>query len=81
MKTIPLRTLIRQPLKVKRMTGIGKSVRITDEGEPLRIIKPAAVAGNGESGRRYAIDRIFAEVLAESPSKISAARLLEQSRR
>ena len=35
MKTISLRTLVREPLKVKRMTRAGQSVQVTDNGEPL----------------------------------------------
>jgi antitoxin (DNA-binding transcriptional repressor) of toxin-antitoxin stability system len=42
MKTITLRALLREPLKVKRWTAAGESVRITDRGQPLWIIQPAA---------------------------------------
>jgi hypothetical protein len=34
------RTLVREPLKVKRMTRTGKPVQVTDNGEPLWIIQP-----------------------------------------
>ena len=81
MKTITLRTLVREPLKVKRMTRTGKPVQVTDDGEPLWILQPANGTGTDEAARRQAIDEILDEVLHEKPSKISAARLLEESRR
>ena len=80
MKTISLRTLVREPLKVKRMTRSGKSVQVTDNGEPLWILPPANGSETDEEQRRLAIDEILDEVLREKPSKISAAKLLEQSR-
>ena len=81
MKTISLRTLVREPLKVKRMTRAGKSVQVTDNGEPLWILQPADGTDTDEAERRRAIDEILDEVLREKPSKISAAKLLEESRR
>jgi hypothetical protein len=41
MRTISLRTLFREPLKVKRMTRAGKSVQVTDNRQPLWILQPA----------------------------------------
>jgi len=81
MKTISLRTLVREPLKVKRMTRTGQSVQVTDNGEPLWILQPVKGTVADEKERRRAIDEIMDEVLREKPSKISAARLLEESRR
>ena len=81
MKTITLRTLVREPLKVKRMTRTGKPVQVTDNGHPLWILQPANGTAAYELERRRAIEEIFDEVLQERPSKISAARLLEESRR
>jgi len=81
MKTISLRTLVREPLKVKRMTRAGQSVQVTDNGEPLWILQPANGTDTDEAERRRAIDEILDEVLREKPSKISAAKLLEESRR
>ena len=81
MKTISLRTLVREPLKVKRMTRTGQPVQVTDNGEPLWILQPARGSEADELERRRAIEEIFDEVLRERPSKISAARLLEESRR
>ena len=81
MKTITLRTLVREPLKVKCMTRAGKPVQVTDNGEPLWILQPAHGTESDEAERRRAIDEILDEVLHEKPSKISAARLLDESRR
>jgi hypothetical protein len=80
MKTITLRTLVREPLKVKRWTRTGKSVQVTDSGEPLWILQPATAAP-AEEERRRATAAILDEVLRERPSRISAGRLLEASRR
>lgn len=81
MKTISLRTLVREPLKVKRMTRTGQSVRVTDNGHPLWILQPAYGTEADEAERRAAIDEILDEVLREKPPKLSAAKLLEDSRR
>ena len=81
MKTITLRTLVREPLKVKRMTRTGKPVQVTDDGEPLWILQSATGTDADETARRQAIDEILDEVLHEKPSRISAAKLLEESRR
>jgi hypothetical protein len=81
MKTITLRTLLREPLKVKRLTRSGTAVQVTDHGDPLWIIAPASGTAGNESERRREIDEILDHVLRETPSAISAAKLLEQSRR
>ena len=81
MKTISLRTLVRETLKVKRMTRTGQPVQVTDNGEPLWILQPANGSEADELERRRAIEEIFDELLQERPSKISAVRLLEESRR
>ncbi len=80
MTTISLRTLVRQPRKVKRMTQTGKPVQVTDNGKPLWILQPATPRDDEEERLRVT-DDILDEVLRGRPSKISAARLLEQSRR
>jgi hypothetical protein len=80
MKTITLRTLMREPLTVKRWTRTGKSVQVTDNGEPLWILQAANTAPEEDERRRATLE-ILDEVLQETPSKISAARLLEDSRR
>ena len=80
MRSITLRTLLREPLTVKRWTRSGKSVQVTDSGEPLWILQPANPAPDEEE-RCRATTEILDEVLRERPSRISAARLLEDSRR
>jgi len=79
MTTISLRTLVRESRKVKRMTRTGKPVQVTDNGEPLWILQPANSVSD-EAERLRVTDEILDEVLREPPSKISAARLLEESR-
>jgi hypothetical protein len=80
MKTVTLRTLLREPLKVKRMTRAGNPVQVTDNGEPLWILR-AANGTADEEERLRATDEILDEVLRKKPSQISAAKLLEESRR
>ena len=81
MKTISLRTLVREPLKVKRMTRAGKTVQVTDNGEPLWVLQPANGTKADEAERRRAIDEILDEVLHEKPSKISLSKIVLESRR
>jgi hypothetical protein len=81
MKTISLRTLVRETRMVKRLTRIGQPVQVTDNGQPLWILHPANGTETDEVERRRAIDEILDEVLLEKPSNISAAKLLEESRR
>lgn len=81
MTTVTLRTLVREPLKVKRITRSGKSVQVTDNGKPLWILQPANGTDEDERERRKGIDEILDEVLREKPSRISAVKLLEESRR
>jgi len=81
MKTVTLRRLLREPLKVKRMTRAGKAVQVTDHGEPLWILHPANGTDADEAERRRAIDEILDEVLREKPSKISLSKIVLESRR
>ena len=80
MKTIPLRLLVRQPLKVKRWTRAGQTVQVTDNGEPLWSIQ-ALAASTSEKERHHAIDELLDDVLREPRSPTSAVGLLEESRR
>ena len=66
---------------MKRLTRTGQSVQVTDNGAPLWILQPANGTKAEEIERRQAIDEILNEVLREKPSKVSAAKLLEESRR
>lgn len=81
MKTVSLRTLVREPLKVKRMTRTGRAVQVTDNGHPLWILQPANGTDADEAERRRAIDEILDEVLRAKPSKISLSKIVLESRR
>lgn len=80
MKTIPLRSLLRAPLKVKRLTRSGQSVQVTDNGKPLWVIQPAAEEKN-DVERARAIDELLDEALRAPRSKISISEILEMDRR
>jgi len=80
MKTISLRTLLREPLKVKRITRTGKSVQVTDNGEPLWILQPA-VTQDDEEQRRREIEELFDEVRRGPRSKIPLSKIVLESRR
>ena len=80
MTTISLRTLVREPRKVKRMTRTGQPVRVTDNGKPLWILQPANSPADEEERLRVT-DEILDEVLRGRASTVSAVRLLEESRR
>jgi hypothetical protein len=80
MKSITLRTLVREPLKVKRWTRTGQSVQVTDRGEPLWIVQPA-VDGHDEEERCRAVNAILDEVLRETKSRVSLSRIIRESRR
>jgi hypothetical protein len=80
MKTIPLRLLVREPLKVKRWTRAGQTVQVTDNGKLLWTIAGVLATGN-ESRRRQDLDELLDEVLHEPRGRTSAARLLDESRR
>ena len=81
MKTISLRTLVREPLKVKRMTRTGKSVQVTDNGHPLWVIQPASGTEADEEQRRRDIEELFAEVRRGPRSKIPLSKIVLESRR
>jgi len=80
MKTIALRRLMREPLKVKRWTRTGQPVQITDNGEPLWVIQPA-VTDTDEEQRRREIEELFAEVRRGPRSKIPLSKIVLESRR
>ena len=80
MKTIPLRSLLREPIKVKRLTRSGQSVQVTDNGKPLWVIRPAPQEEE-DPERARAIDELLEEALRAPRSPVSAAALLEASRR
>jgi hypothetical protein len=80
MKTLPLRTLLREPLRVKKITKAGISVQITDNGIPLWVLIPAESKDLDEKEDRE-LDAFFDEVLRDKPSKISLSKILLDSRR
>ena len=80
MKTITLRTLVREPLKVKGWTRRGAKVQVTDSGQPLWVIQAAEETADDPS-RRQAVDEMLAEVLRERKSAVSLSRIIKDSRR
>ena len=75
-----MRTLIREPFKVKRITRTGKPVQVTDNGVPLWIIQPVATKAD-ERLRRTQIEEELAEVLRGPRSKIPLSTIVLESRR
>ena len=80
MKSIPLRSLLREPIKVKRLTRSVQSVQVTDNGKPLWVIQPA-VQEEADADRARAIDKLLDEALSAPRSKISLSEILEKERR
>ena len=80
MKSIPLRSLLREPIKVKRLTRSGQSVQVTDNGKPLWVIQPAA-REEEDPERARAIDELLDEALRAPRSKFSLSEILERERR
>ena len=84
MKTFPLRELMRRPKMVKRLTAAGQPVRITDDGRPLWVIRPADEADHDGRGQREKewLEEMFDEVLQEKPvTGISVGQIVLDSRR
>ena len=79
MNTVTLRTLLREPRKVKLMTGAGQAVQITDSGRPLWILTPVASPRDPE--RRQELEAELAEVLRGPRSNIGLSELVLESRR
>ncbi len=80
MKTLPLRQLVREPLKVKRWTRAGQIVQVTDNGKPLWTIRAVPDPADDEN-RRRSIDDFLDEVLRQPVSSMSLSRLIKDSRR
>jgi len=79
-KTITLRTLVREPLKVKRITRTGKAVQVTDHGEPLWVIQPATTHAD-DGRRRREMEEELADVLRGPKSKTPLSKIVVESRR
>jgi len=80
MKSITLRTLVREPLKVKRITRSGKCVQVTDNGQPLWVIHPAVIRVD-EERRRREIEEELADVLRGPKSTMPLSKIILESRR
>ena len=65
---------------MKRITGAGRSVQITDNGRPLWIVQPA-IASPNDPERAMAIDALLDEVLLEPVSTVSLSKLVKHGRR
>ena len=64
MKTVPLRTLLRDPKSVKKLTGGGHSVRITDGGVALwDLSAPSVNADTDEAERNRLWDEHFDDLM------------------
>ena len=83
MKTLPLRDLLRQPGRVKRLTAAGHEVRVTDRGKPLWVIQPDKATPGRKAREDGDDDDAFWRELLEAPGSglPSACRLLIDSRR
>ncbi len=82
-KTLPLRELLRHPLKVKQLIAAGHEVRITDHGKPLwRISDDGGAAPQPTASGLYGSDDEFwDEVLKVPPASPSLLGVLSESRR
>jgi len=80
MKTVSLRTLLREPAKIKRLTRAGTTVSVTDNGRPLWLIQPV-VTEEDNLRRRREMEEDLAAMLREPVSSISVSKLVIESRR
>ena len=80
METVTLRLLMRDPIKIKKWTRSGKTVQVTDRGQPLWVIRSAkAVQNEGIPADEW--EKEMQEMAREPKSSISAARIVIESRR
>jgi hypothetical protein len=85
--TLPLRELLRQPARVKKLTAAGHRVRITDHGRPLWVMKSDCEPEDTTEAERVAAswDEALTELeqalVRQSPRALSAAKLLLDQRR
>jgi hypothetical protein len=80
MKTVTLRALVREPRKVKGLTRAGNTVQVTDNGQPLWIIRPA-VSQDDEEHRREDLEKELIAIHSKPPSKMSLSKIVLASRR
>jgi hypothetical protein len=79
METVTLRVLVRDPIKVKKLTRSGKPVQVTERGEPLWVIRSAKAEEEGIPADE--IESELADILRSPKSTISASKILRDSRR
>ncbi|HEV8541232.1 MAG TPA: hypothetical protein VGR78_02460 [Verrucomicrobiae bacterium] len=81
MKTITLRTLVRDPLLVKRLTRRGTRVQVTDRGRPLWFISSAdREYSEEEEADKAAIETMFEEMLQEPVSPLNLSKTIKENR-
>ena len=68
---MPLRDLLRRPKAVKKLTAAGKTVRITDNGQPLWVVMPdlGAEVEDNEEARTRGWEAHYADLLKQRPGK------------
>jgi antitoxin (DNA-binding transcriptional repressor) of toxin-antitoxin stability system len=81
MKSVSLRLLLREPLKVKRITRAGKPVQVTVHGRPLWILQPANGTAIDRERRPVEIEQALAEVLRGPRPKLPLSKIVLESRR
>ena len=82
LKTLPLRELLRRPLKVKQLVAAGHGVRITDNGRPLWLV--LADSGSGDTAEATQVAAAWEDTLGDleaearqgDPPALSVTRLL-----
>jgi hypothetical protein len=79
-KTIPLRQLVREPLKVKRWTRAGQTVRVTDNGRPLWVVQ-ADPADQLDKAHQEGLESDLTELLQQPKSALSLSEIIKDSRR
>jgi len=83
---VPLRELLREPSKVKRLTKAGHVVRITDRGAPLWDLQSVAAEKQPDNAfRNKLVEEFLDDLLAEaplpkSPKSVPIADVVKQSR-
>jgi hypothetical protein len=82
MKSLPLRELLRQPARVKKLTAAGHEVRVTDRGRPLWVIQADKAAAGETATQGSDDDEAFWRELLDTPKSglPSACQLLIDSR-
>lgn len=82
---MPLRELVRHPKTAKKLTAAGKTVRITDNAEPLWIVMPDLGGDDedNEEARTQAWEEYYADLLKQPLRKAlvpSFARVVLEAR-